>query len=74
MTGIYSFHSTSEFPKGLLPFSTDTPVDCQRDRQASQIGCFLAGGKIKKLNYFFIYFFMCFSFEKKITVLMNKLL
>ncbi len=42
--------STSQFPKGLLPFSTDTPVDCQRDRQASQIGCFLAGGILKKNN------------------------
>ena len=39
-----SHSSTPQFPKGLLPFSTDTPVDCQRDRQASQIGCFLAGG------------------------------
>ncbi|CAF3402562.1 unnamed protein product [Rotaria socialis] len=41
--GLLRIHSTPEFPKGLLPFSTDTPVDCQRDRQASQIGCFLAG-------------------------------
>jgi len=41
--GLLRVHSTPQFPKGLLPFSTDTPVDCQRDRQASQIGCFLAG-------------------------------
>ncbi|CAF0794048.1 unnamed protein product [Rotaria sordida] len=41
--GLLRVHSTSQYPKGLLPFSTDTPVDCQRDRQASQIGCFLAG-------------------------------
>ncbi|CAF1177250.1 unnamed protein product [Didymodactylos carnosus] len=41
--GLLRTHSTPTYPKGLLPFSTDTPVDCQRDRQASQIGCFLAG-------------------------------
>ncbi|CAF1371927.1 unnamed protein product [Adineta steineri] len=41
--GLLRVHNTPQFPKGLLPFSTDTPVDCQRDRQASQIGCFLAG-------------------------------
>lgn len=53
------FSSTPQFPKGLLPFSTDTPVDCQRDRQASQIGCFLAGGiLIISSLYLFIYLFI----------------
>ncbi len=28
----------------LLPFATpNTPVDCKRDREESEIGCFLAG-------------------------------
>ena len=51
MIDCFSYPSTPQYPKGLLPFSTDTPVDCQRDRQASQIGCFLAGGIFYQLTY-----------------------
>lgn len=40
--GLLKVHVTSQYPKGLLPFNLDTPVDCQRDN-TSLIGCFLAG-------------------------------
>jgi peroxidase len=40
--GQLKVYNVINYPKGLLPFNLDTPMDCQRDN-TTQIGCFLAG-------------------------------
>ncbi|KAL7671407.1 hypothetical protein ACOME3_006305 [Neoechinorhynchus agilis] len=43
--GLLRMRKDNRYKQRLLPFAVDTPVDCQRDRdaRASPVGCFLAG-------------------------------